>query len=146
MRRWLGIVVVAGLMSISSLWALAPRDQKAIESIINGTVESWNERDCQGFGDGFAEDADFVNIFGMVFSGREEIEARHVQIMQTFLKGTQLRLLETKLREVQPGLVVALIHWSLEGHLKIQQGVFTQVFVQGKNGWEITAAQNTLIR
>jgi uncharacterized protein (TIGR02246 family) len=109
-------------------------------------MESWNERDCQGFGDGFAEDADFVNIFGMVFSGQEEIEARHVQIMQTFLKATKLQMVDTKLREVRPGVVVALIHWSLEGHPKIGQGVFTQLFVQGDSGWEIAAAQNTLVR
>jgi uncharacterized protein (TIGR02246 family) len=140
MRKWLLIAA----LGCNALWALEPADQQAIEGIVSGYVQSWNERACQGFGDGFADDADFVNIFGMIFSGREEIEARHVQIMQSFLKDSRLSIIDTKLREVQPGLVIAIIRWSLANNPKIKEGVFTQVFVNSNGRWEITASQNTL--
>lgn len=144
MRTWLGKMALLGLLGWGSLWALEPADQQAIQGVISGYVDSWNERACQGFGDGFAQDADFVNIFGMHFSGREEIEARHVQILQSFLKGTQLSIADVKLREVQPGLVIAVVRWGLANHPKIHDGVFTQVFVNSNGRWEITASQNTL--
>lgn len=68
------------------LCALTPEDEKAIHTIINDYTDAWNNREGKGFADGFADDADFVNIFAMVFSGREEIELRHQQILQSFLK------------------------------------------------------------
>lgn len=128
--------------------ALEKADQEAIERVIAGYTHAWNEQECRGFADGFAKDADFVNIFGMKFSGREEIEERHVKILQTFLKNSKLEILQTQLREVQKGLVIATIYWKVQGFKKvgaIQEGVFTQVFVQAGEKWEITASQNTLI-
>ena len=109
----------------------------------------------KGFADGFTEHADFVNIFGMHFVGRAEIEARHVAILQTLLKDSTLEILEIKLREVQPGLVVAIVRWQVEGfrspHTDLTQpgvtrrGIFSHLFIQVAERWQITATQNTLI-
>lgn len=139
--------------SFNPLYSLEPSEHWAILEVIKGYSDAWNEHECRGFANGFTEDADFVNLFGMHFSGKDEIEKRHVQIMQTFLKGSKLEIISTKLREVYPGLVVALVHWKLTGHsdarfenpLDIREGLFTQIFINTHNKWEITASQNTLI-
>ena len=91
----------------------------------------------------------------MHFSGKAEIEKRHIQILQTFLKGSTLEILRTQLREVQPGLVVAIVHWRCPGFRtprsdlnkpgEVREGVFTQVFIHSGDKWEITASQNTLV-
>lgn len=136
----------------TSGFSLENDDILAIESVIQGISDSWNNHAGVGIGDAFTEDADFVNIFGMHFSGRDVIEERHVVILNTFLRGTTLEILGTQLREVQPGLVIAHVRWSLGGFQgegvdsdKISEGIFTEVFVQTDEGWRITACQNTLI-
>ena len=137
-----------------SLSALELADQNAIKDVIAAYTEAWNLHTGKGFGYGFTEDADFVNILGMHFSGKQEIEARHVQILQSFLKGTTLSISSTSLREAQPGVVIAIVRWKLDGyatvspdsHLPdIQEGVFTQVFIHTGKKWEIKASQNTLV-
>jgi uncharacterized protein (TIGR02246 family) len=142
--------------SLNSAFALEPSEVTAIQEIIHAYTDSWNQRDCQGFGDHFTEDADWVNVFGMLFSGRAEIEDRHVKIMQSFQKGSKLEILDTKLREVQPGLVIGLIHWRLHQGFastdseitkpkETREGHFMQVFINSDKKWEITASSNTLI-
>lgn len=147
------VLVALCLVSFHSVFALKQEDRSAIQEVINGYADSWNQREGRGFGDGFTADADFVNLFGMYFSGKTEIENRHVQILQTILKGSTLQILDSSLREVQPGLVIALVRWKLLGNGKhfqlntageIREGIFTQVFIKRDDKWLITASQNTL--
>lgn len=142
---------MAMLLSNAS-FALQPQDEQAIFAAIEGYAHAWNEHDCHGFADDFTEEADFVNIFGMHFSGKKEIEERHVTILETFLKGTKLRIAAIELREEQPGIVIATAHWFLSGYVKsnpnqpdIEQGIFSHVFVNRDGKWKICATQNTLI-
>lgn len=148
--------VILTLLALSStLSALDQQDRLSIQEVIKGYVASWNERAGVGFGEGFTEDADFVNIMGMCFKGREEIEIRHMIILKTFLKDSKMEILDTQLREAQPGLVIALVKWKVD-HFRtpgtdlnqpgvIREGVFTHVFIKPDKKWEITATQNTLI-
>lgn len=138
----------------TSAQALEQADESAIRSIVQNYTDSWNQRECKGFAEGYSEDADFVNIFGMKFSGKAEIEERHVKILQTFFKGSKLEIVDTQLREVQPGLVIGTIRWKLNGFRtpgsdmskpgEVRTGIYTQVFVNANKKWEITASQNTL--
>jgi uncharacterized protein (TIGR02246 family) len=141
-RTWLlGLVV-----GVNALWAIEETDRQAIEGIVAGYTQSWNQRKGHGFGDGFAEDADFVNIFGMHFAGRSEIERRHMQILETIFKGSQLEITSCTLREAQPGVVIALVRWKLASSSStVKQGIFTQLFLQSDGQWQIAASQNTLI-
>ena len=99
---------------IHSAFALETADRDAIQDIIESYTKAWNDHEGKGFGEGYAKDADFVNIFGMYFVGKDEIEFRHVKILQSFLKDSKLDILSTKLREVQPGLVVAIVKWKVD--------------------------------
>ena len=133
------------------LGALEEADQSAILAVINSYTHAWNQKAGKGFGDGFTEDADFVNVFGMHFKGKAEIEDRHLQILQTFLKGSSLKIMDTKVREAKPGVAIALVHWSLDGYCnpfcdkpsEVREGLFTHVFIKVNNEWKITASQNT---
>lgn len=132
----------------SSLFAITEEDKSQIKEIVAGYTTAWNENGGHGFADGFAEDADFINIFGMRFSGREEIEKRHVKILEGFLKNSILHIENIELREPTQGTVVALVHWGLTGEnsVGISKGVFTHVLVKKGEHWEIAACQNTVIR
>lgn len=139
---------------LNPLFALEEADKTAVLAIVQGYTEAWNQHGGRGFGEGFSEDADFVNIYGMHFSGKKEIEERHIAILSRFLKGSLLIVQDIRLREVHPGLIVALVCWKLDGyrapgedisvHGELREGIFTQVFVKGEQNWQITASQNTL--
>jgi uncharacterized protein (TIGR02246 family) len=152
-KKW--ILALLCVFSIHSAFALQDADQQAIQDVISGYTDAWNLNEGIGFADGFTEDADFVNIYGMHFSGKDEIESRHQQILQTFLKGTTLEIISTELREVNPDLVIALVRWRVTGFgnsfakmvgvEQILEGIFTQVFINTGDQWLITASQNTLV-
>lgn len=137
---------------LSFAFALEQADEAAIRTAIENLQTVWNERGGKGAADYFAEDATFVNIFGTNFVGKTEIEKRHIEILGTFLKGSTLHITNSQLREVQPGLVIGLIDWEVEGFRRpgmsgpgeTKSGVFTQVFVKKGEKWEIAASQNTM--
>lgn len=142
-------------VSVTPLFSLEETDRASIEKIIHDYTAAWNHHEGKGFADGFTDDASFVNIFGMTFSGKAEIEERHLKILQTIHRGSTLDILKTQFREVQPGLVIGLVHWKLDGFRypgsdynkpgDTHYGVFTQVFIITNDEWKITASQNTLI-
>jgi uncharacterized protein (TIGR02246 family) len=145
------IVSLLLIASSSSLFALDAEDDRAIHQIVEHFTTVWNDHDGHGSGICYAQDADFVNIFGAAFSGREEIEERHIQILETFLKGSRFEVMDLRLREAKPDVVIAHVYWKVS---HIQQsgklnetikGIFTHVFVKNQDRWEITATQNTLI-
>ena len=152
MKRYL----IALTLSVSSLFALEPQDQKSIEEVVHGYVCAWNEHEGVGFGNGFTEDADFVNIIGLTFKGRAEIEDRHIKILRGFLKGSTFKVLKMDVREVQPNVVIAHVSWQVDGFRNpgsdatspgiTQDGIFTHVFIKHGEKWEIIASQNTLIQ
>ena len=51
----------------SSLSALEEADRSAIQAVIKDYTHAWNQNGGKGFSDGFTEDANFVNVFGMHF-------------------------------------------------------------------------------
>ncbi len=136
----------------TAAYALDRSDKVAIDAIIERMSETWNHQAGNGFADSYAQNASFVNIFGMAFFGKEEIEKRHVAVLDSFLKGSKFQVDALSLREVQPGIAIVLMDWTVT-HVPTEdnfhlgstlQGVYTHVFVNHNGKWEITASQNTL--
>ncbi len=139
------------IFSLSSLSAIETQDRLNIDQIIHHFTLSWNEHAGKGFADHYTEDADFINIFGMAFSGRSEIEERHQKIHETFLKGSIFEVLDVKMREVKPDVVITQVYWEVTKPIndilskELMKGVFTHTFIKNNDVWEITSTQNTLI-
>ncbi len=148
MKKHLGISLFL-IFSLTSLFALEDTDRNAIDKIVEHFTLAWNEREGKGSGDYYAQDADFVNIFGTAFAGKQEIETRHVQIHETFLKGSIFEVIETKVREAKPEVVIAQVYWKVTNIQKpgaeTMKGVFTHTLVKNNGSWEIASTQNTLI-
>jgi uncharacterized protein (TIGR02246 family) len=135
--------------------AISLVDKASIEQIIQDQEVSWNLNECRGFGNGYSDAASFVNIFGVEFSGREEIEKRHIQILQTFLKDSKFKTLSISLSEANPEMVIAKVHWQVTGfHMpkadpslpgETKEGMFTHVFIKMNGVWKIESSQNTLL-
>lgn len=131
---------------------IPPADQRAIEGVIHRYTTAWNKHGGKGFSGDWTEQADFINIFGMHFSGKQAIEERHITILNSFLKGTELGIADIQLRQERKDLVIAKVYWTLDHYTKpnpdapnISRGVFLQTFVKEDDRWKIAATQNTLI-
>ncbi|MFI5343448.1 MAG: YybH family protein [Chlamydiales bacterium] len=137
------------ILLFTSLFALDTTDRNAIDKVVEHFTHAWNDCEGRGSGDYYAEDADFVNIFGTAFSGKQEIETRHVKIHETFLKGSMFEVMETRVREAKPEVVIAQVYWKVTNIQKpgaeTMKGIFTHTFVKNNGAWEITSTQNTLI-
>ena len=53
---------------------------------------AWNAGDADAFAARFAPDAEFINIFGMLFVGREAVAAQHRAHLRHHLQGQRRRL------------------------------------------------------
>lgn len=137
------------ILSFTSLFALDNSDRNEIDKIIEHFTHAWNDCEGKGSGDYYAQDADFVNIFGIAFSGKQEIETRHMKIHETFLKGSIFEVIEAKVREAKPEVVITQVYWKVTNIQKpgaeTMKGIFTHTFVKNNGTWEIAATQNTLI-
>jgi uncharacterized protein (TIGR02246 family) len=72
--------------------AKAGVDEAAIRALVAEQAEAWNRGDAAAWSKDFVSEADFVNIFGMVLNGREEIEKRHADIFATIFKGSRTQV------------------------------------------------------
>ena len=151
----LRIWIIFGLaFGMNETFALERADLRDIERVISDQALAWNRSDMHAWSAPFTEDGTFVNIFGNVFRGKQEIKDRHVQIFKSFLKDSKMEILKTEFREIRPQVVSATIHWKTLGFQNpfIQpapkdepaQGVFSQIFVKEGDHWAITSSHNGL--
>lgn len=122
-----------------------------IETVVSAVVDAWNRHDMKAYAAQFTEDADFVNVVGMHFRGRPQIEAVHIDLHRTIFRNSNLRSVNTTVRPVNDQVAVAHVAWEMtgaEGLLgwnvpELRKGMMSLVLVLRGDRWLITAAQNT---
>lgn len=149
----LSLLSILSVFAFSKALAFEEVDQQAIKGVIQQYADSWSCKTGEGLGDCFTENADFVNIFGMQFTGKNNIEERHKSVLETFLKGSTFEIIDSSFREVHSGVVIAIVKWKIHGYCLpssiqtkvVRDGITTYVFIHGNKKWLITSCQNTLI-
>lgn len=119
-------------------------------ALVDGFVKAWNSHDMLAFAELFTEDADFVNVAGMWWKGRAEIQAKHQESHATGLKMSSLSALNVSMRPIGSDGVVMHFRWELTGQLDnegqqmaARRGIMQILAVKRPDGWKIAAAQNT---
>jgi ketosteroid isomerase-like protein len=161
--------VLAAVAVLTTLLAncvlAAPNDAKEADAVVAGFATTWNHHDLDAFGKLFATDADFVNVAGVLWTGRQSIQAQHAyshgvipanspgfseedRRYYGILKNSTLRFDHTDVRLLREGVAIAHVNWELMGDDRTQnprRGVFIFVLTRQNTGWLIAAAQNTEI-
>lgn len=117
------------------------------ERVVGQLQTAWNAMDGAAFAAPFAEDADFVNILGEHFRGRERVAAGHVGIFRSIYAGSTVDMKLERVRLLRPDVALAHVHSILD----VPQGLlvgrhvarFSMVLTRGTRGWEIAAFHNT---
>jgi uncharacterized protein (TIGR02246 family) len=125
-----------------------PTDRAEVERLVGGLQAAWNTMDASAFGAAFAQDADFVNIRGEHFRGRDAITAGHAGIFRTIYAGSTTGMTVESTRLLRPDVALAHVrsvldapHGPLAGR---HAAMFSLVLTRRGSGWEIAAFHNTL--
>lgn len=143
----------------SSIAAAAPqvsadartaRDRAALTAIAAAFTETWNRHDMKAFADLFAADADFVNVVGMWWKNRGEIEGAHAHSHATFFRNSRLAGDVHGVKFLGPDVATVHVVWELSGQLEPdgsvglpRRGILLFVMARQGGRWLIQAAQNT---
>jgi uncharacterized protein (TIGR02246 family) len=122
----------------------------AVKGVGAALVDDWNRHDMKSFGSLFADDAQFVNVIGLWWHSRAEIQKEHEALHATRMRMSHLVATETLVHLLCPDAAVLLMRWQLTGDTGIdgvtqpmRQGVMSVVTVRAGDDWRIASAQNT---
>jgi uncharacterized protein (TIGR02246 family) len=126
--------------------------EEAIHSVVNRFIDSWNQHDMSALAGLFADDADFVDVFGNWFKDKEAIERALTQRHATVFRESRFTAKEVVVRLLKPDLAVVHAAIELSGafdregrQLPAGLGVITSVIENTGEGWRIVALQNTAV-
>jgi uncharacterized protein (TIGR02246 family) len=91
-------------------------DERAVAALVSEVEQAWNAHDMRRFAACFAEDADFVNVMGWWWKGRDEIEREHARVHETIFRDSTMKLECEAIKDVGAGVVVAHVTWRMVGH------------------------------
>jgi uncharacterized protein (TIGR02246 family) len=130
--------------------AMSPTDDRAIQTLVQAWEKDWNAHDMTAMGKLITEDADFVNVAGLHWKGRQQIVQEHAERHRTNLK---LSHWITHGVSIQPlSSTIALVHitWGMTGDTDFdgtprepRDGIFSWIVEKHDNHWLIRAVQNT---
>jgi uncharacterized protein (TIGR02246 family) len=89
--------------------------EQAIQETIEKFVRAWNVHDPRAYSLVFAEDADFTNVFGQTFHGRQAIEAQHAPIFLTMFKSSHLSTDKPLVRLIGANMAAVDVFWYMTG-------------------------------
>jgi uncharacterized protein (TIGR02246 family) len=125
-------------------------EDAAVKEVGEAFVDDWNRHDMKSLGSLFADDAQFVNVIGLWWHGRAEIQKEHEALHATRMRASHLVASDTLVHLLGPDAAVVLMRWQLTGDtgidgvtLPMRRGVMSLVTVRVGSSWRIASAQNT---
>ena len=128
----------------------AAADTVAVIGVGSAFAGAWNAHNMDALAQLFAVDADFVNVVGIWWHGRDEIRQAHEQTHQTIFKASTLVIDSATARFLSPDIAVVHTIWTLTGHMTPEglpgpprHGILSFLVKRQGKGWLIQSAQNT---
>ena len=146
----LGALLSLGLTSASVAMDKPINDDIGVNAVVHGFEEAWNRHDMDAFAMLFATDADFVNVIGMRWVGRDAIKQHHAASHATVFKTSTLKIEDTTVRFLKADVATARSVWVLSGIISeagqlapSRTGILTHVLQRIDGHWLIVLTQNT---
>ncbi|MDF9797720.1 uncharacterized protein (TIGR02246 family) [Catalinimonas alkaloidigena] len=121
------------------------------ESIPQIFVEAWNQRDAIKLASIFDKDAEFINVTGLWWHNRKDIEKAHDYGLRTIFNESTLKLVQTRVKYLDENIAVVQARMRLSGQTPtdevsdpgIRRNIFTFVVHRSAQEWSVASAQNT---
>jgi uncharacterized protein (TIGR02246 family) len=125
------------------------KDERDIQDILKQLEAAWNAYDSVSFAALFAEDANFIHIFGGQLDGRTAIEGAHAVIFNTIYRGSHASFKLRSIRFIRPDVAIVFAR----AHVDFTEGNEsreietrpTLIIVKEPPKWQIVTFQNTKI-
>jgi uncharacterized protein (TIGR02246 family) len=122
-------------------------DEQTIQGILQQMESAWNRYDSGSFAALFAEDANFIHIFGGQLDGRAAIEAAHRHIFETIYRGSHANFVLRSMRFLRDDVAVLFARCQMnfkEGNEAREiETRPTLILLKQQDKWQIVAFQNT---
>lgn len=123
----------------------------SLQNVPGAFMDAWNRHDMEALAALFTEDADFVNVVGTWWKGREEIKAAHTATHDTIFKNSYLEGEIAATKDLGSGVAALYLTWQLSGMsdpdgklAPPRLGILLFILKQVPDiGWRINVAQNT---
>jgi uncharacterized protein (TIGR02246 family) len=146
----IGVLLIMGVTSGSVAMDKQINDEAGVNAVVRGFEDAWNRHDMDAFAMLFATDADFVNVVGMRWVGRDAIKQHHAASHATIFKSSTLKIGDTTLRFLKADVATARSIWTLSGITSgsgqlapTRTGILTHVIASIDGHWLIVLTQNT---
>jgi uncharacterized protein (TIGR02246 family) len=155
MKHLVATAVLITTVNVNATRAAEPPAERgaeaaAAEAVGTAFVDDWNRHDMKSFGSLFVDDAQFVNVIGLWWHGRAEIQKEHEALHATRMRTSHLVARDTLVHLLGPDVAVVLMRWQLTGDtgidgvtLPMRRGVMSLVTLRVGGSWRIASAQNT---
>ena len=125
------------------------RTEQAITEVLERFTEAWNTHDAKAYADLFAENADFTNVFGQSFHGRETIEAQHAKIFASMFKDSRITSMYSTVRSIDQLFASVDVIWTMSGAVDMKgnswadrKGLMSLVMKFENEVWSILIMHN----
>ena len=125
------------------------RTEQAITEVLERFTEAWNTHDAKAYADLFAENADFTNVFGQSFHGRETIEAQHAKIFASMFKDSRITSMHSTVRLIDQLFASVDVIWTMSGAVDMKgnswadrKGLMSLVMKSENEVWSILIMHN----
>jgi uncharacterized protein (TIGR02246 family) len=146
----IGALMVMDVTPASVAMDKQVNDEAGVNAVVHGFEDAWNRHDMDAFAMLFAADADFVNVVGMRWVGRDAIKQHHAASHAAIFKSSALKIGDTVLRFLKTDVATARSVWTLAGItsesaqlVPTRTGILTHVLARIDGHWLIVLTQNT---
>jgi uncharacterized protein (TIGR02246 family) len=131
---------------------LSKEDDAGVRKVAADFEKSWNTHDMKLLATLFHADAEFINIVGMHWHGREAIVAAFTGFHETIFKNHHMTTDAIEIRPIGNGFAIAVLttgqdsFTTPDGHvMPKEQTRETLVMAKGADGWKIVHGHNVAI-
>ena len=123
-----------------------------VEAVARSYVSAWNAHDMNAMRATLASDAEWVNVVGMHWRGRDQIVFAHAAMHAGMFRNNRLNLKAISSRQLAPGVAVLLLEFVQDAYQvpsgPLQQRALdrlTLIVLRRPEGWRIVHGHNTIV-
>ena len=153
------LLVLALLLGTSRAFAqLSPADEAAVRRTVTRMTTNFQNHHFADMATYTTPDVSWVNLVGMWWRGRAQVQQAHQQIFDTIFKGVAFTPGRATVRGIAPGVAVVNMYCHVGAfyppdgidHGTNKEGeaddLLTLVLVKKQGNWLLAAGQNTVVR
>jgi len=132
--------------------AISKEDDQAIRKVVTGYEEAWNAHDMKAISKLFREDAEFINVVGMHWRGRDTIVKAHAIFHEIMFKDCRFKTDSIETRPLGGDHAIAVWTATQDSYATpsgqvVPKGQFklSAILTKGPEGWKIAHGHNVRV-